>query len=1632
MGFVSTEDRASDNSFLSYEKHYFFGAAANSFITTNPYPAWKDGKEYQIEIFDTDRTTVLWRSTKNWQQRGPVLWWSAYAASFHLSPSDEPANDPRVVETTEVIEPTGANLVSKASAINPQTLVVGFDQHNNQTDSWQYDYGVGAPSTYPKRHAHTDFLAVNPANNISYADPVNGSSYAANDAHLRDVPRARQIYSINPANGIETLVAQSETRYDEPAYPLFAYGTVISWNDPGSARGNATTSRDWVDTSGSWLETHTQYDRCGNVLKTWDARDTGLTNPSQVSYSDAFSDGVPRNTYAFPTSMTTAIPESNNVYGSNVAFTTTSVYDFNTGSLVSMTDPNAKTTSYDYADPLNRLKQVTLPDTGRVRYNYFDTPGDVYLQELTDEDSARSIETRQYFDGLGRPIRGFLYDATASTPWLVRDTYYGASGRISKVSNPYRVSNPTATVPSTCSSCTSKSYDALGRLLRLTTPDSAQVVTSYGASLSGTVGATTTVTDQAGRKRRSLTDALGRLVRVDEPNKDTGNLDVDGASTSYTYDVLGNLRKVTQGGQERFFLYDSLGRLLRAKNPEQDAGSVASNVTDPITGNTQWSTAYGYDNNGNLTSRVDARNVTTTYAYDALNRNTTVRYSNGTKDIDRHYDGATNGKGRFHYFNWRPNDNTGFDTHLAIDQYDAMGRATNYRQHFYTNGVLSPQFNVTRTYDKAGHVLTQTYPSGHTVSYGYDIAGRINSDTGNLGDGVARNYSTGITYSEFGGLQQEQFGTQTPLYHKLHYNVRGQLNDIRLSSASWATDQWNWNRGAIVNYYATADLSCQTNECRANSGTNNNGNLIQSQHWIPANDQMSSYNWTEDRYAYDFLNRLKSVGEYHGSSTSGLSGQDFTQMYDYDVFGNRTINQTGTTQTSGINRLQTAISTATNRLYAPGETDQTHSLLNYDAGGNQIKDYYSSSGNNYDRTYDAENRMINSTVSYSGGSQLSTYTYDASGHRVKRKIGTVENGQVYGMDGELLAEYPSGAAPYLPATEYGYRGGELLTSISSGDTLRLNRFVTNLYYGAKQRDPTSQELQDSTNQLAAAGAQGQSQLLATASYIARSLFTSTNYETSPYRSDVQYVADLYYAYLQRGPDDSGLGWWAGQAASSRVNVCNAFEASGEFQTLAATLYGTSTSDNQRTEQFVNNFYLGAYGRNANATELQQQRDALNTAAAQGQSQVQTQAETMGRALFIGQVNDASLSNTQYVTNLYEAFLQRGPDAGGLGFWAGQASIGQGRQNVLGAFATCGAFRELAGSLYREANWLVADHLGTPRMIVNKTGILSGVKRHDYLPFGEELFAGTGGRATTQGYSGDSIRQQFTRYERDIETGLDFAKARYYDSKQGRFTSPDPLLGSAKPAMPQSWNRYTYCLNNSLVYVDPDGLTWYKKKDSGEYGQPEWFGEYPGDDYEEIKQLVYWSNHGWVALNPLKNDYREGFLTEDAALHWLDPGQEVSLMDGIFEVSMYTGAPGLLRGVAGIGARMGARFFAREAVETATEVAEKGLSTEGLAFERRFLFKHLEGTPEAAREASQGSAHVFNDLSTLSRVDSEIFSRGTFTGTRDGFARFGFRFERPIGTRIASDGTRTPLQYAEMKLRTDGSGLYHIIPRTGPR
>ncbi len=174
-----------------------------------------------------------------------------------------------------------------------------------------------------------------------------------------------------------------------------------------------------------------------------------------------------------------------------------------------------------------------------------------------------------------------------------------------------------------------------------------------------------------------------------------------------------------------------------------------------------------------------------------------------------------------------------------------------------------------------------------------------------------------------------------------------------------------------------------------------------------------------------------------------------------------------------------------------------------------------------------------------------------------------------------------------------------------------------------------------------------------------------------------------------------------------------------------------------------------------------------------------------------------------MTDLYEAFLQRGPDGLGLSYWVNNVQV-NGRAATLNGFKGSAEYRELAGTLYRETYWMVSDHLGTPRMVVDRSGSLAGVKRHDYFAFGEEVAGDAVGRTIARGYVGDSVRQKFTGYERDNETALDYAESRYYSPQMGRFTSPDEPLIDQWPHNPQSWNIYSYVGNNPLRFVDPSG------------------------------------------------------------------------------------------------------------------------------------------------------------------------------------------------------------------------------------
>jgi RHS repeat-associated protein len=614
--------------------------------------------------------------------------------------------------------------------------------------------------------------------------------------------------------------------------------------------------------------------------------------------------------------------------------------------------------------------------------------------------------------------------------------------------------------------------------------------------------------------------------------------------------------------------------------------------------------------------------------------------------------------------------------------YDGLGR--NGLKIQQTGGI---NYQTSAVFNRASAPTSETYPSIRTVSYAYDQAGRTTSVTGYLGDGTSRTYSTSITYSDWGSLSQEQFGTDTAVYNKLFYNSRGQLSEIRESTTGGDT---SWNRGAIINQYSNNCWGMCGGSNSSTSMTDNNGNLKRQDMYIPDNDQISSYKSWVDNYSYDNFNRLTQVSE-----DTGNSSYNWQQSYTMDRWGNRKIDYNNTS--SGLPRPQFDVDPNTNRLTVPSGQS---GAMTYDNAGNLTTDSYTGQG---DRKYDAENRM---TQAWSN-SRWQTYTYDGSGQRVRRNVNGVETWQVYGLGGELVAEYVPSAPATIPDKEYGYRNGQLLVTASAVD-LALGKTATQ-----------SSTFYIMTANLAVDG--------------------NTN-------------GDFWGGMTSATADYGYQDWWQVDLGSSqsigsiqvwpRTDCCP--EHTANFYVLVSDNVFTSTDLNTT----LNQAGVSAYYTSGN-----------------GGTPTTVNVNRSGRYVRVQR------SDSQYLV-LAEV-------------------------KVLASTA--------------DLRWMVTDQLGTPRMIFDKMGSLSAMTRHDYLPFGEEVYASTGLRTTTQGYTApgytatDKARQKFIEQERDAETGMDYMHARYFVSTQGRFTSVDPLGASANAGNPQSWNRYSYALNNPLRYNDPSGL-----------------------------------------------------------------------------------------------------------------------------------------------------------------------------------------------------------------------------------
>lgn len=475
----------------------------------------------------------------------------------------------------------------------------------------EYDYGASAPTRrtvtgYQNFATTLGAITNEPCKTVVY-DSNNHS--ASETDYLYDggttVCGASNITPSVTGAGGSTLTGHDETN--------FASGSQIP-------RGNLTTKIEHLNGGANVATTYT-YDETGQV--------TSMTDPdgnvTRYSYADSFV-----NTNASGFTTTAGSPPSGqvtNAYLTQITHPSTNgvqhiekySYGYNDGQLTTSADQNQQVTTYHYDDPFSRPTETDYPDGGQPKISYGD--GAPPTVETTKPiNSTSTMETITIMDGVGHVVQTDLASDPEGTN--LTDSSYDGLGHLYTKSNPHRTSSLST------DGTTTYVYDGLGRVC-LVIPPGGTLISSCPTSapandtFTSYFGNCSTVTDAAGKARKSCSDALGRMTTVFE---DPNGLNYE---TDYQYDVLNNLLGVTQKGgssqanwRTRSFTYDSLSRLLTATNPE--SGTVS----------------YSYDANGNLLTKTDARGIITTTHYDSLNRLLSKTYSDGTPPVTFYYDGA--------------------------------------------------------------------------------------------------------------------------------------------------------------------------------------------------------------------------------------------------------------------------------------------------------------------------------------------------------------------------------------------------------------------------------------------------------------------------------------------------------------------------------------------------------------------------------------------------------------------------------------------------------------------------------------------------------------------------------------------------------------------------------------------------------------------------------------------------------------------------------------------------------------------------------------------------------------------------------------------------------------------------------
>lgn len=556
------------------------------------------------------------------------------------------------------------------------------------------------------------------------------------------------------------------------------------------------------------------------------------------------------------------------------------------------------------------------------------------------------------------PPRG---NTTGTPDYTYATTYsYGSSGNSAGML--VQVTTPTSAV-------TSYQHDAVGRITSMVDPmgqtweyvydnEDRQRFVKVPAPTSGGSQLVTEYRYDAVGNKTSEIDANGQVTRFVYDNRDnlkethqTPNAWTDPLvepsgkiTTEYQYDNLGNMTRAirakgTTSERATDYVYDGRGRLIK----ETEYPSWTSTTTKLIR-------TYGYDQADNQTTLVDPLNKTTTFVFDALNRNTGITYASTTT----------------------PNVTYG---------YDANGNRTSM-----ADGTGTTSY----TYDEMDHMLSVTSPGPSTVAYRYDIGGNrtkiIYPDTTavNYAYDKADRLSTVVDWASRTTTYQYNADSSVATVS----NVNNTSANHTYDNAGRLTQVWNKYRDTDTvtrnTYTMDAVGNRLTDDVVVANPTNSPGPII--------SDRQGTVT-----YVYDKMYRVTR-------ETRILPSPQTSEIWDYtyDAVGNRLSKKITNYQYPSINDETTYAYDKADRITGING-DEAESIAT-NANGNIT----SRDGNPL--TYDQEDRLLTSNPD----AYTYTYVYDGDGKLAKVKRGsTVIETNVYDVNRSLPVVLSDNAGKYV-------------------------------------------------------------------------------------------------------------------------------------------------------------------------------------------------------------------------------------------------------------------------------------------------------------------------------------------------------------------------------------------------------------------------------------------------------------------------------------------------------------------------------------------------------------------------------------------------------------------------------------------